>query len=194
MPSVRPRDAAATKRRLLDAARAEFARVGIAGARVDRIAADADSNKAQIYHYFGSKDRLFDAVFEDLVAWVLSEVPIDAGDLPGYAARLHDGYTAHPEVARLAAWYQLERGGQGLLIQAIVDSNQAKVDAIRDAQAAGRISSAFPPEVLLGLVIQLAGLWVNQTPEYLVLTASLTAAERRAHVVAAVKSLVATAG
>ena len=58
------RDAAATRRRLIDAARAEFAQYGIAGSRVDRIAANAGANKAQIYNYFGSKDQLFAAVWE----------------------------------------------------------------------------------------------------------------------------------
>jgi AcrR family transcriptional regulator len=43
-----PGDAEATKRRLLDAARDEFAAYGIAGARVDRIAEAAQANKAQI--------------------------------------------------------------------------------------------------------------------------------------------------
>ncbi len=36
-----PRDSEATKRRLLEAAAAEFAERGIAGARIDRIAAAA---------------------------------------------------------------------------------------------------------------------------------------------------------
>ena len=40
------RDAEATRRRLLDAATAEFAAYGIAGARVDRIAAEARSSAA----------------------------------------------------------------------------------------------------------------------------------------------------
>ncbi len=61
------RDAAATRQRLIDAARAEFAQYGIAGARVDRIATNAGANKAQIYNYFGSKDRLFDAVWDPRV-------------------------------------------------------------------------------------------------------------------------------
>jgi AcrR family transcriptional regulator len=62
-----PRDAEATRRRLLDAAAAEFARLGIAGARVDRIAEAARTNKAQIYHYFGSTDGLFVAVLASLL-------------------------------------------------------------------------------------------------------------------------------
>ena len=46
------RDAQATRQRIFDAATAEFAQYGIAGARIDRIAAAAGSNKAMIYHLF----------------------------------------------------------------------------------------------------------------------------------------------
>ena len=58
------RDAEQTRRRILDAAKAEFARKGLGGARVDEIAARSKSNKRMIYHYFGSKERLFTAVLE----------------------------------------------------------------------------------------------------------------------------------
>ena len=63
MPRVR--DAAATRRRILTAAKAEFANNGLGGARVDEIAERADANKRMIYHYFGSKEGLFQAVLED---------------------------------------------------------------------------------------------------------------------------------
>ena len=43
------RDAEDTKRRIFEAATAEFADHGIAGARVDRIAARAGANKQLIY-------------------------------------------------------------------------------------------------------------------------------------------------
>ncbi|QTR02277.1 helix-turn-helix transcriptional regulator, partial [Saccharothrix algeriensis] len=82
------RDADATRQRLLDAALAEFAEHGIAGARVDRIAAQAESNKAQIYHYFGGKAQLFDAVYGSIVRRVVEATPITTDDLPGYAAGL----------------------------------------------------------------------------------------------------------
>ncbi|BCL80549.1 helix-turn-helix transcriptional regulator [Ktedonobacteria bacterium brp13] len=53
------RDIQETKKRLLNAATNEFARRGIAGARVDRIADLAGCSKALIYDYFGNKDQLF---------------------------------------------------------------------------------------------------------------------------------------
>ena len=59
-----PRDADQTRKRILAAATVEFARKGLGGARVDEIALRSKSNKRMIYHYFGSKERLFTEVLE----------------------------------------------------------------------------------------------------------------------------------
>ncbi|MCW5222798.1 TetR/AcrR family transcriptional regulator [Verminephrobacter aporrectodeae subsp. tuberculatae] len=61
----RARNPEHTKQLILDAARVEFSRAGLAGARVDRIAETSGANKRMIYHYFGSKEQLFTAVIED---------------------------------------------------------------------------------------------------------------------------------
>lgn len=61
----RLRDAEATKLRILEAAKSDFAKNGLGGARVDVIAAKANANKRMIYHYFGSKDNLFQTVIEN---------------------------------------------------------------------------------------------------------------------------------
>jgi TetR/AcrR family transcriptional regulator len=64
------RNPEATQRKLLTAARREFAQNGLAGARVDEIAARAGVNKQLVYHYFGDKDALYLAVLE----WVYEEI------------------------------------------------------------------------------------------------------------------------
>lgn len=61
---MKVRDAEETKRRLLQAAKAEFAKNGLGGARVDEISDRAKANKRMLYHYFGSKDDLFQTVLE----------------------------------------------------------------------------------------------------------------------------------
>src|ERR1700748_3080524 len=94
-PTEKIRDAARTRADLLRAATAEFAERGIAGARVDRIAAEAGCNKSMIYAYFGNKDGLFDAAFAAYVQGSLDEVGFDAADLPGYAGRLFDHFETH---------------------------------------------------------------------------------------------------
>src|SRR5258708_8129007 len=66
----RRRDPATTRKKLLTAARREFSRNGLAGARVDEIAARAGVNKQLVYHYFGDKDPLYLAVLQ----WVYHEI------------------------------------------------------------------------------------------------------------------------
>src|ERR1700712_5149529 len=59
------RNSEATKTRIIEAARSEFARFGFSGARIDRIAEAASSNAQLIYRYFGKKDDLYVAVLEE---------------------------------------------------------------------------------------------------------------------------------
>src|SRR3954471_13860168 len=58
------RDPAKNQERILKAATAEFARAGLGGARVDRIAERAGANKRMLYYYYGNKEALFLAVME----------------------------------------------------------------------------------------------------------------------------------
>jgi TetR/AcrR family transcriptional regulator len=59
---------AETRARILDAALHEFSANGLAGARMDRIAAVASVNKALIYYYFDSKENLYTAALEMISA------------------------------------------------------------------------------------------------------------------------------
>src|SRR5262245_25967960 len=63
--SAPKRDPAGMQRRILDAARTEFANHGFSGARVERISRRARTVDRMLYYYFGSKDELFRAVLED---------------------------------------------------------------------------------------------------------------------------------
>ena len=59
------RDAAASKKRILAAALKEFSSFGLAGARIDRIAARASVSKPMIYSYFGNKEELYAVVLRE---------------------------------------------------------------------------------------------------------------------------------
>ena len=159
------RDAEESRERILDAALTEFAERGIAGARVDRIAAEAGLSKGLIYTHFGSKDDLFDAVFDSIVERTLTEMPIDADDLPEYAGRLFDSYVAHPEVPRIAIWHRLERATTGSVIPSIVASSEQKIAAIRDAQERGVVSQRFTAEQLFLLVLTISIMWSSSSGE-----------------------------
>jgi len=102
------RNPEATRQKLLTAARREFADCGLAGARVDEIAARAGVNKQLVYHYFGDKDALYLAVLE----WVYEEIRTQERKLnleglpPEQAIRKlvessFDHLAAHPDFIRL---------------------------------------------------------------------------------------------
>jgi len=147
----------ATRQRLMDAAATEFAQRGIAGARVDRIVATARSNKAQLYQYFGSKERLFDAVFDHHVAWLIDAVPLDATDLPAYAVALYDICLDRPALVRLAAWMRLERNPMGDLLPHSPDAG--KIALIAAAQGAGDVDGTYDPADVLSMVTAIALSW-----------------------------------
>lgn len=96
-----------TRDALLAAARKEFAAYGVAGARVDRIAASAGVNKERIYGYFGSKEKLFDIVVEEALSDVAELHGLIAEDPVEYVERLYDFYAEHSDVLRLLMWEAL---------------------------------------------------------------------------------------
>jgi len=111
------RDPARNRGRILKAAVAEFARYGLGGARVDRIAARAGANKRMLYYYFGNKDDLFLAVLEDSYARIRSaERALHLTDVdPREAMRRLVEFTwryylQHPEFLTLLNSENLHRG------------------------------------------------------------------------------------
>lgn len=64
-PTAAPTERSAeTRGRILDAALSEFSAHGLAGARTERIATAAGVNKALLYYYFESKEKLYLAALE----------------------------------------------------------------------------------------------------------------------------------
>ena len=95
------RDPERTRQAILSAATRELAAVGVAGARVDRIAARASVNKRMIYHYFGNKAGLCDAVFGTVLSPLEAALRADSVDaLPA----LLDGLAVDESWRRIAAW------------------------------------------------------------------------------------------
>ena len=156
------RNAEDTKRRILAAATEEFTEHGIAGARVDRIAAAARSNKAMLYAYFGNKEQLFEAVFALVLTAATDAVPFDACDLPAYAVAMFERYQVDPHLARLADWYRLEHGRPGP-DDAVSAAQRGRLAAIAEAQRNKVISDRLKPEEMFGVITALSRMG---TPEF----------------------------
>ncbi len=104
---------------ILEAAAAEFANEGIAGARIDAIAAAAGVNKALLYYYFQDKENLYGATLEHTFRGLLQELVriLDTDRSVGYKvlayALTHFNYVAsHPHYRRMVQ-HEMMRAGAG---------------------------------------------------------------------------------
>jgi TetR/AcrR family transcriptional regulator len=104
---------------ILQAAVAEFAEHGIAGARTDAIARAAHVNKALLYYYFEDKDALYEAVLDHVFSGLRARVmPVLESELPPrqkmleYLGAYFDYIAANPRFPRVvqAEWM---RSGAG---------------------------------------------------------------------------------
>ncbi|MEV6104188.1 TetR family transcriptional regulator [Streptomyces sp. NPDC051940] len=153
-----------TRDRIVVAATAEFARHGIAGARIERIAKTAKTSKERLYAHFRGKEELYATVVAREMALVAEATRLDVTDLPGYAGRVHDYFTTHPDRLRLMNWGRLE------LADAPPDPDDPiqatvlhKTEQLREAQKAGHLDPAWDPVDILMFVNQLAMSWAGQT-------------------------------
>lgn len=159
------RDPEATKARIFEAAVTEFARHGIAGARIDRIAAEAKANKQLIYAYFGNKAELFAIVLERKMLDLAESVPVDPDDIESWVDRLMDYHAAHPELLRLLFWEGLEYGTDELPHEGERQEHYVrKVALLRDGQERGAVTDAIPAGDLLFLLTALAN-WTAVVPQ-----------------------------
>ena len=186
-------DGEATRERILDAAQAEFARYGLAGARVDRIATAAKASKERLYAYFGDKGALFTAVLEVNRRDVMAAIPMDTNDLPGFVGRVFDHVVEYPEHSRMLDWARLE-GAAALLPTTSEWRNGPEATAIAAAQSRGEIDPSWDPEDLVTLVFALATSWVHSPGVFPVPGTEPEASvreRRRAAAVAAARKLIA---
>jgi AcrR family transcriptional regulator len=141
-------------KRIYDAAVAEFAARGISGARVDRIAEAAESNKSLIYSYFGNKEQLFSQILQYRLTDLAEAVSLRQDAVAEYVGDLFDFMVSNPDYPRLV---QHEAVHFALPEIPHRDSREAhyarKVAAIVGAQSVGAIDSAIDPRfVVLSLI------------------------------------------
>ncbi|GLX69750.1 TetR family transcriptional regulator [Paenibacillus glycanilyticus] len=156
------RNAEATRELILNAAMEEFSALGIAGARVDRIAKAAGCNKNLIYIYFENKETLFATVLQKYIDRAFEAIPFTPDNLPDYAARVFDFAMANPHLMRLMMWSNLEQ----MTVKPIERGalHDQKLQQISDAQSNGRIGSAFEPKFILTSLMVLATAWTATNP------------------------------
>lgn len=113
----RTRDAAGTRKKILDAAIEEFAERGLSGARIDSIAHRSGANMRMIYHYYGNKEQLYvfvlDHVYEDIRK---KEAALNLTNLEPFEAMMKlfnftfSHFAANPHVISLWTGENLQQG------------------------------------------------------------------------------------
>lgn len=152
-------DAEDTRRRIFDAAAAEFAEHGLAGARVGRIATTARANKQAIYLYYGSKEQLFSAVLRAKLEEVRVSVSIDPDAVAESVGQLFDWYQEHPELIRLLLWEALEAGDEaGESERERRDGFREKVHHLVDSGAARHLPEGARVRAVQDLLFTLMGM------------------------------------
>ena len=147
MPRVTEATRAEHRRRLLDAAAAEFATKGFDGARVDDISLAAGLGKGTIYNYFESKQEVFREV---VLAWftriteTLEPVPEDAPIRDQLLSVLQADMRVSSEIEDFARVMYREalrpdRDEAAALLPAVDPSDEAIEAAITRGQQAGEI-------------------------------------------------------
>lgn len=151
-----------TKQKLLDAARQEFAALGVAGARVDRIAELAGVNKERVYGHFGSKDGLFSATVGAAMAELTEAVGTPGDDVARWVGSVYDFHRDRPELLRLLLWEALHHQEPDIAgEQERAAGYSLKVDAL-----AQRLGLASGPEAAV-MLLSLIGLaaWPSAVPQ-----------------------------
>ncbi|MEW1736171.1 TetR/AcrR family transcriptional regulator [Nocardia beijingensis] len=148
-PQERQRDPERTRKLILDAATAEFAAHGYAGARTGAIAAKAGVNQQLLWYYFDGKEGLYQAISE---RWRERESELATPDMPlseqirRYALEALN----NPDGVRLLAWGGLEYTGPDSDPDQIprAERMQRFVDRVRAQQDSGRLPTEVDPACL----------------------------------------------
>jgi TetR/AcrR family transcriptional regulator len=144
---------------ILGAAEHEFITAGFAGARIERIAAAAGVNKQLLFHYFGSKEGLFGAALEGLLA---RAEPREGGATPPEALRssigqLQSGLASLPGLAGIVADANADpdfpAAARGFLRGWLERHRSQLARAVADGQARGFFRDDIDPDVVASLAL-----------------------------------------
>ena len=149
---ARTNDPARTMAEILEVATHEFADKGLAGARIDEIAAATRTSKRMIYYYFGSKEGLYLAVLEEAYRRMREiEGQLNLDDLEPEAAlrRLveftFDHHASHEVYIRLVVSENMNRGQYLAQSKTIQQLNVPAISSIHKLYERGVASGVFRP-------------------------------------------------
>lgn len=148
------RDPERTQRAILEAATAEFAEKGYAGASVNEIAAAANVNKRMLYHYFGKKDDLYLLVLERALGRMravqteldLTEVAPEEA-IKRFMLFTWEWFLANPEVLRILSGENLMRAQHLKRSRRLTDLRRTVTAKLEDIVQRGVEEGVFRPGI-----------------------------------------------
>ena len=162
------RDPERTKAKILKAATELFVHLGLNGTSLDDISKKAGVNRGLIYHYYRTKEFLFDQVLaKPLASFVQSHLAFlqrrksDAESLCDATTRFFHFLGDHPELVRLLGWtLAMQRFSIDLpQLEFTRGLYKHAVDRIAEGQAAGTIRRELHAQHLLISIIDLCVAW-----------------------------------
>lgn len=151
--------------RILKTALIEFAAGGFSGARMDRIAAKADINKAMLYYYFSSKKTLYKNVLQGVLQEFLPRIqPFLAPEMTPaeLLEKLPDAYirffSKNQNILKIIAIDLLQNPGDiSLIFREALNSGETAIPGqlqklIRKWSAEGQLSEPDPVHFMLNIV------------------------------------------
>jgi AcrR family transcriptional regulator len=155
---VRIDRAARTRQRVIDAASHAFANAGFSRTTVEQIAAAAGVSKAIVYHHFGSKEAILDALLERMLAdWARVsnlDVYLAAGCcvLDAFERSLRASLDFARASPLLRALFQLDPavvlglGGSASVQGSMREARERMIAAVRSGLASGELRAELDPE------------------------------------------------
>jgi len=150
--TTRTNDPERTMANILEVAMTEFAEKGLAGARIDEIAAATQTSKRMIYYYFGSKEGLYLAVLEASYGEMrFHESQLDLENMAPVAALrklveyTFDHHRASENYIRLVMGENINRGQYLAQSPFIQDLNVPAISAIQSLYDRGVAAGDFRP-------------------------------------------------
>jgi AcrR family transcriptional regulator len=152
--SDRQRDPQAVRADIMAVAIDEFGEKGLAGARVDEIAAATRTSKRMIYYYFGSKEGLYLAALEESYRRVRdNERSLNLDDLdPEAAIRClttvtFDHHLHNESYIRMVMAENMNRGRYMAQSEQIQSLNRPAIDVVRGVYERGVRAGVFRPGI-----------------------------------------------
>ncbi|HEY6513967.1 MAG TPA: TetR family transcriptional regulator [Burkholderiaceae bacterium] len=164
-------------RNILDAAIAEFSELGLAGARVEAIAARTGTSKGMLYYHFGSKEGLYTAALAESYARARASLvapdydamaPMDA--LRAYVGHLFDLHVKSPQFVRMVMGENLLRGRFIAQAESVREASGRSLDALaailRRGQANGLMREELQPLDVYANVVGMCFHFVSNRPTF----------------------------